>query len=392
LSTLITPNVLDILASSLSIDSARREVRITRYADKATIEAVAEVFRAFGARWKGVLAKGTGRYVFPSDPAPLIDMALATGEVNPNAFFSTTEPVADYLAACLDLAALPQDAVILEPNYGTGSLVRACCRKLVELGRLDVSFVAVERNPGLVKLAGERKLDAALTVCEADFMTWQPPRRFDACIMNPPFSVEDDPDAYISHIVRAWTMLTDTGRLAALTPPGWTFRDRGKQVALPMFFEEVHLSSAQFRLFGETYGHYRELRDGLFKDAGTGIAVVALLLGKTMPEQMAEPPADLAKPKKVYQEPEYEDPRVILMEVQRLELEGMRAMANLARELGGLFGDESATLCTGCTAPVGEDGFLDGAGRLWHVNCVRLALASCNSLISEPAEMQPVMA
>lgn len=371
-------DVLNVIQNHLLVNSDKCEVRIDTQLDPLLFERVKEVFTLYGARWKGVLAKGSGRHVFPTDPQPILDLILATGEANPNDFYPTPESVGDYLVRCLALETLPQNAVVLEPNYGTGALVRACIKKLVELGRLDVTFVGVEKNQGLVELARKKRMDNTLTLHHADFNTWDAgPLRFDRVIMNSPFTEPNNKDAYIAHITKAWSLLKPDGLLAGLTPPGWTFRDQDKTaVTMPLFFDGA-MPVPQFRNFVAMHGHSRQLAPGLFKSVGTGISVVAVLLGKTRPETMPDPPKGMVKEEPKVDEPEYENPVDILDSLLANEREIIALTANLRRELGQVFGvDTPDDLCPFCRGDTGAQyAFTDNAGRRWHERCALTHLA-----------------
>lgn len=375
----LSDDVLNIIQNHLLVNPEKCEVRIDTQLDPLLFEKVKQVFTLYGARWVGVLAKGTGRHVFPSDPQPILDLILATGDDNPNDFYPTPETVGDYLVDCLALETLPPNAVILEPHYGTGALVRACIKKLVALGRLDVSFVGVEKNLGLVELARKKKMDNTITLHCADFNTWDARgQRFDRVIMNSPFTEPNNKDAYIAHIVKAWTLLAPDGWLAALTPPGWTFRDQDKTaVTMPLFYEGA-MPVPQFRNFVAMHGHSRELAAGLFKSVGTGISVVAVLLGQTRPEAMPDPPNGMAKVEPKLEELEYENPVDILDSLLVNEREIIRLTADLRRELGQIFGANSPNdLCPFCSSNANEKyAMTDSTGRLWHERCALAHLGS----------------
>ncbi len=289
----LSSKILDCLRDQVDVDSAKNEVRFPREIEPETFSKVVAIFQQFGAKYRGNHARKTGRYVFPSDPGPIIKIILSTGEANPLAFFATPEGLADYMASVLDLENLPPGGTILEPNYGTGALVSACLRKLVELGRFDVAFHCVEVNGGLVELAERRKmagqLSPLLNLYHADFTTWRPPFdtaqdrpseiRFDRVIMNPPFTETDDRQSYIWHITRAFGFLKPKGRLVGLTPPWWA----PAAPSLPLFIDEAPLSPAEFRAWVEAHGSYVRLKPGLFRSAGTFASTILVALGREEP-------------------------------------------------------------------------------------------------------------
>src|SRR5262249_47485266 len=140
----------------------------------------------------------------------------------------------------------------------------------------------------------------------ADFLTWRAPHKYEAAILNSPFGVRatvdvaGDSNVYIRHILKAWGQLKPGGRLVALAPPGWTFRqERAKDSQMPFLDEDVVMSPPQFRTFVETYGSSVTTRQGLFEASGTNIAVTVILLGteRGAAPAMPELPEHLAPPK-----------------------------------------------------------------------------------------------
>lgn len=84
--------------------------------------------------------------------------------------------------------------------------------------------------------------------------------------MNPPFALEGDNLAYITHIMHAWSLLAPGGRLDAFAPSGVAFRE-DKRVK-------------GFRVLIEQYGSFRMLDGGSFKESGTGVNTVLISMHK----------------------------------------------------------------------------------------------------------------
>lgn len=95
------------------------------------------------------------------------------------------------------------DGWTLEPSAGTGNLSRA----LIGAGYDPARIMQVERHHRLA--AG---LGAWGNVAHADFLEWEPARRFEHIVMNPPFS------DVRKHVARALGMLAEGGSLVALVP------------------------------------------------------------------------------------------------------------------------------------------------------------------------------
>jgi phospholipid N-methyltransferase len=121
--------------------------------------------------------------------------------------FVTPQAVADLMAATLD----PQPGeTILEPQAGTGSLIRATLARCP-----SVKFTACEINPRLCQHLYESDI-TGMTLRQGDFLTMDVPDRFDAVIMNPPFRRGID----CAHIDRALGLLKPKGRLVSLCYDG----------------------------------------------------------------------------------------------------------------------------------------------------------------------------
>ncbi|HAS8195795.1 TPA: hypothetical protein I7682_18095 [Vibrio vulnificus] len=125
----------------------------------------------------------------------------------------TPDNLADIMAQRA-VAAVGTDGNFLEPQCGTGNLVKAMLRHGVELDRIT----GVEREQSLVSaLRGNIPL---LRVENDDFLEWKSTLKYDAILTNPPFR-------YLRHhIKRAMELRSNNGIIVALVPvtfdmPGW---------------------------------------------------------------------------------------------------------------------------------------------------------------------------
>ena len=225
-------------------------------------EEVNEVLERLGGKWKGGKVRA---HEFPYDPAPLLSGVIATilmPPKNPLAYFATPPDVVSRMLTTVTVATqLPTDAWILEPSAGTGNIVTAI-RALGIAARID----AVEPDPLRAAILRAEYGPAtagreSVNVYEADFLTWDAPRRYDAIYMNPPFATPDDRRAYVAHIRRAYGLLKPGGALVSVAP-----------VAL-----EFLISPRSVRELREAItarGGLARLADGAFKDSGTNTACV----------------------------------------------------------------------------------------------------------------------
>lgn len=118
-----------------------------------------------------------------------------------------------FLAAQLDHA--DKNVRILEPSAGCGGIVSV----LRDQGFTNIDLVELDPiNAAVLSNAGYR-------VYQQNFLDFQPAEQYDYVLMNPPFSVKGDKEAYVTHILHAWSLLKEGGTLVAITPNGITFKD-----------------------------------------------------------------------------------------------------------------------------------------------------------------------
>lgn len=239
-----TLNILD----SAAIDG--NMVRLTcGQLDRKTYEKVNDVLVRIGGKWT-TKAKA---HIFADDPAPILGHVLTTGQMppkNPLAYFATPAPI---VARMIERIHLENDMQILEPSAGEGAI----CDGIRSVNP-DAWLRCVEidaRRAAILRAKGYE-------VHEQDFLTIRSLMSFEAILMNPPFSVKGDPLAYISHIEHAMSLLAPWGRLVAIAPSGFTFRDDRR--------------SRAFRNTVETRGGWEALDTGAFKASDTMANTVML--------------------------------------------------------------------------------------------------------------------
>ncbi len=255
MSARVSSAALDILAAAVVEGQGVRLPSVPL--DRVLYEEVNEVLVRLGGKWKrhGKARDGVpqGTHEFPYDPAPLLSAVMETGEMppkNPTAFFPTPPAIVAKMVTWARLAEKDSEHCrVLEPSAGTGAILDAI-RETAPSAQLD----AVEVLP--INAAMLRRKGYAPH--EMDFLHWRPEYQYDAVLMNPPFSLDGDPLAYITHIDHAWSLLRDGGDLVAITPPGWQFRSDAK--------------SREFQMMVGEYGESDEIPTGAFKESGTAVA------------------------------------------------------------------------------------------------------------------------
>lgn len=157
--------------------------------------------------------------------------------------FQTPAAVASQLVALLDLN---QNCKVLEPSAGLGRILDA----IAPFAR-DVVAVEMAAN-----IAGELYLQERpeVKILQRDFLSVSPSEtgQFDAVAMNPPFHLRDD----IKHIRHALTFVKPGGRLAALCL-------------------NTHHRATAFKAMAS---QWIELEPGAFKESGTNVGVIMMLI------------------------------------------------------------------------------------------------------------------
>jgi hypothetical protein len=281
MSSSISPEVLKVLETA-QVDG--QLLRLDGQLDRKLYLQCDEAIQRLGGKWKSGRTKA---HIFPDgvDPAQVLAGMLETGKLppkNPLAFFATTEPVIERMFVILaNLNRAFPFCRVLEPEAGEGAIAEALSRQILKLHNLmgtpvDSLTEPFAGKPGkesltLVELDPQRcevLRRKGFHPIEADFLLLNPAdyEPFDAIIMNPPFTLEGDLDAYIKHIQHAYLFLRDEGVLISVAPPEIEFASRAT------------LNS--FRQFINRHGGFEELPDYSFKESGTNVKTILICLVK----------------------------------------------------------------------------------------------------------------
>ena len=225
-------------------------------------DGVKEVLENLRGKWKGGKTQG---FVFTSDPAPLLSLVQVTGEKppkNPTAFFPTPPVVVAQIVAALDIWVYTHGCRILEPSAGAGAICDGVKAAFDSHGT-DFEMHCVEFLEANRKLLSEK----GYQVVGEDFTRYIPQDPYDLIVMNPPFSLDSDRLAWLTHVERAWGMLRDGGLLVAIIPPALEYRDT-KRID-------------DFRDLAGRHGYWDRIEAGAFKESGTGTATALLRMEKS---------------------------------------------------------------------------------------------------------------
>lgn len=192
---------------------------------------VDKALKAIGGKWN----RSAKAHLFDEDPAELVEQLLQTGEVvdakKEFQFFETPETLAESLVRT---AEIKDGMVMLEPSAGRARIAQF-------MPGCDV----IELNPDNRKYLEERGFD----VVHDDFMSYQPDKRYDVIVANPPFSKQQD----IDHVHK---MLDMADTVVSVMSASVLWRENKKTVD---FMKRVE------SLDGMVY----QLPDETFKESGT---------------------------------------------------------------------------------------------------------------------------
>lgn len=241
----LDPAVRDVLGRS-TVDATRNLLVLPEQLDRPTYVAVDKALKVIGGKWD----RKAGGHVFPFDPSELIDVGVATGQVEDRVqalqFFQT--PVA-LAARMVKLAKVSPGDRVLEPSAGHGRIVLPLMEVSRHVTAVEIDAVNAEvlRDRIGEQLVTSRPARVTMTlVVEDDFLKAELDE-YDAIVMNPPFADGQD----IAHIRRAHELLAHGGRLVAICSEGPMFRADVRSARFRNWLEEV--SAITYTLPDETF-------------------------------------------------------------------------------------------------------------------------------------------
>lgn len=243
-------NVVEILKHCTLEDNVLK-LPAVQFNKKSYAEAKKWIEEA-GGSWQGGKIQG---FAFPFNPERVVSILKEGKRCNLQQeyqFFETPSDVADWLVMLA--GGIHEDDTVLEPSAGRGALIkaihRACPSVIVECYEL------MPENRELL-----HTLDNVILLDE-DF-TKESVGSYTKIIANPPFSGNQD----IEHVRLMYERLEEGGTLAAITSQHWKFSSEKRCVDFRKWLEEVH---------GEVF----EIGAGEFKESGTSIGTMAVVIRK----------------------------------------------------------------------------------------------------------------
>lgn len=227
-------------------------------------------------RLRGKWKRGRG-HVFPYDPRAALEAVAVTRTLpakNPLAYFPTPQALSDELAA---LMSTPRH--VLEPSAGSGNLI-ASARMLwpsaritaIELDSLNVALLKARSyelpswydydifgEPGTIEI-----IEGSFTSFEAATLS----EPVDLVLMNPPFTLDGDNQAWFTHMRYAYELLAPGGEILCIAPSGaWENSSRKFWIEAREWLYSIGFTRLK-------------LEAGAFGESGTGVATMVIRAGK----------------------------------------------------------------------------------------------------------------
>ena len=205
-----------------------------------------------GGSWQGGKIQG---FTFPFNPERVFSILKEGKRCNLQQeyqFFETPADVADWLVMLA--GGVHENDTVLEPSAGRGALIKAIHRSCPSV-IVECYELMPENREFLHTLDNVILLDEDFTKDSVGHYT--------KIIANPPFSGNQD----IDHVRLMYKRLEEGGTLAAITSQHWKFASEKKCVEFREWLEEVH---------GEIF----EIAAGEFKESGTTVSTIAVVIKK----------------------------------------------------------------------------------------------------------------
>ena len=205
-----------------------------------------------GGSWQGWKVQG---FTFPFNPERVFSILKDGKRCNLQQdyqFFETPADVADWLVMLA--GGIHEDDTVLEPSAGRGALIKAIHRACPSV-TVECYELMPENREFLHTLSNVILLDEDFTKDSVGSYT--------KIIANPPFSGNQD----IEHVRLMYDRLEQGGTLAAITSQHWRFASEKICIDFRNWLKEVH---------GEVF----EISAGEFKESGTSISTMAVVIKK----------------------------------------------------------------------------------------------------------------
>lgn len=211
------------------------------------------MIEAAGGKWN----RKAKAHVFDIDASDRIEQIILTGDVVvPKDDFEFFPTPPDVVRHVIHLADIRNGMMVLEPSAGQGAIAKAAHDAAVDV-MIDMYELMPANNDALhalnLRLSGIGE--------PVDFLSVEPAPTYDRVVMNPPFGRQAD----IKHVTHALKFLKPGGLLVSVMASSVTFRTN-------------KLTSDFRQLIEDRNGHIEELPEGSFKNSGTMVNTVIVVI------------------------------------------------------------------------------------------------------------------
>lgn len=227
--------------------------------DRKLYMEVKKALELIGGKWKSRPVYG---FVFPEDPTELLNSVKGGDKRNVKKeiqFFATPDELAYELVEHAEISNIDAHARILEPSAGQGALLTHlfAYKQVKQVDCCEISPV----NRIFLK-----KFEGVLVIAD-DFLALDSSQKFrgyyDRIIANPPFAKNQD----ITHIYKMYDCLKPGGRLVSMASKHWQLSNNTREKVFKAWLEEIGADII-------------EVPSGVFKESGTMIATVIIIIEK----------------------------------------------------------------------------------------------------------------
>jgi len=214
---------------------------------------VKKALELIGGKWKGGKVYG---FIFKTDPTDLLNQ-IANGEKRnlkkEFQFFATPNDLAERLVYYADLK---NHDTILEPSAGQGAIIQHINK---QCSVVPDCFELMEVNKIILN-----KTDLKFRLVGDDFLK-SDSKKYSKIIANPPFSKNQD----ITHVYKMFDKLNRGGKIVTIMSKHWQNSTNKKETEFRNWLKELKAEVV-------------EINAGEFKESGTSIATVIVLIDKPL--------------------------------------------------------------------------------------------------------------
>lgn len=242
--------VLNVLSAAECIGN---NLKLVGTLDRNLYTRTNKVLEAAGGKWN----RSAKAHIFGTDASDRIEQIILTGDVVvPKDDFEFFPSPPEVVRHVIHLADISNGMCVLEPSAGQGAIAKAA-----HSAAADVMVDMYELMPANNDALNALNLSLSGIGQPVDFLTVEPNPIYDRVVMNPPFGRQAD----IKHVTHALKFLKPGGLLVSVMASSVTFRS--------------NKLTTDFRELVESHGgHIEELPSGAFKESGTMVNTVIVVI------------------------------------------------------------------------------------------------------------------